>query len=196
MTIRLRNKSPCRAIRRGNTPLLFMLCCFVMLFSSGVRAGKIGGGIGILTLGGYEDLLVFYTPDKSHWILGYRHNSGTERFDDPWSGEGITDTTETMKGPIVYYLFSNQKPHSLYVAAAYYDWTLTEESLWSASSDTDSAMELFLGFGYFGWINDHIFYNAGLLLSTGTELKAEEEMYGNSTEGDGFDLQLMMGIAF
>ena len=183
--------------RRVNKRFLFMLLSVSMLLSPvEVKAGKVGGGIGILALGGYEDFLIFFTPDQSHWIFGYRHNSGTERFDDPWSGEGITDTTETMKGPVVYYLFSNEKPRSFYVAASYYDWTLTEKSLWTGSSDTDSANELFLGGGYFGWINDHFFYNIGLLLSTGTELKAEEEEFGNSTEGDGFDLQFMLGIAF
>lgn len=161
-----------------------------------VQAGenRVGVGLGIFTLAGYQDFQIIYHPDHSHWLYGYRYISGTERFEDPWTGNPLTDTTDTKSGPMVFYLFNNEADKTFYLGASLFKWSLTDTSLVTGESDTDSTVAPFFGGGYFGWLGTQGYYNIGVFLGLGAKLTTQTSV--STEEDEGVDLQMQIGIAF
>jgi len=157
--------------------------------------GKAGIGIGALTLGGYLDVQFVYKPYQSQWMYGFKHASGTETFDDPFTGNSLTDEDSTKTGIMGLYLFDKDAEGTFYAGVELLRWSLTLTSLNTGESDTDSTVAPFIGGGYFKWVGEQYFYDVGLLVALGKQLKVATSD-GNSTETSGIDIHAHVGIAF
>jgi hypothetical protein len=141
------------------------------------------------------DLTVSFIPPDSHWQFGYRYVRWTDTFDDPYTGRGLTRTTEDMQGPFVNYLFHPEENGTWYLGVSLLRWSRTEVSLVTDASSSDSVVAPFYGGGYTGHMGRHAYYNAGIFLSPGTELKTNTGVSSEESSG-GFDIQLQIGIVF
>jgi hypothetical protein len=141
------------------------------------------------------DLTVSFIPRDSHWQFGYRYVRWTDTFDDPYTGRGLTRTTDDMQGPFVNYLFHPEENGTWYLGMSLLRWSRTEASLVTGASSSDSVVAPFFGGGYTGHLGKHAYYNAGIFLSPGTELKTNTGVSSEESSG-GFDIQLQMGIVF
>jgi len=157
--------------------------------------GKAGIGIGALTLGGYVDFEYFYKPDQSRWMYGFKHASGTETFDDPYTGNSLTDEDDSKTGFMALYLLDKDAESTFYAGAELLHWSLTLTSLYTGESATDSTTTPFFGGGYFKWVDDKYFYDVGIMISLGKQLKVATSD-GNSTETTGLDVHAHVGLVF
>jgi len=169
-------------------PLLILL-----LSVTPAHADEFRMGLGIFNLVGGPDLQMSFRPNQSHWQFGFRHNRWVEEFEDPFTGRGFTENTTTMTGPIVCYLFNIEARKTYYLGVSMLQWSITEKSLRTGESDTDSVTAPFYGGGYTGRLGNSTYFNLGAFLSS-AELKVETSVSG--TETTGADLQLQLGIVF
>ncbi len=165
---------------------------FILLLSATpARADEFRFGLGIFNLAGGPDFQLNFRQENSHWQIGYRHNHWVETFEDPFTGRELTETTVTMTGPIVCYLFDIESKNTYYLGASLLQWTSTEKSLMTGESDTASVTAPFFGGGYMGQNGKSTYYNIGFFFS-GAELKTETSV--SSEETTGLDVQMQIGI--
>jgi hypothetical protein len=89
----------------------------------------------------------------------------------------------------------NEENGTWYLGVSLLRWSRTEVSLVTGASSSDSVVAPFFGGGYTGHLGKHAYYNAGIFLSPGTELKTNTGVSSEESSG-GFDIQLQMGILF
>ena len=163
-----------------------------------VRAGppelRVGLGIFFLATDGV-DLLVSCRPAGSHWQLGYRYVRYTDVFNDPYIGAELTRTTDTLQGPQVNYLFRPEETTSWYLGVSVLRWSRTERSTVTGASDTDAITAPFFGGGWTASLGKHAYFNIGMFLSPGAELKTDTGVSSEEQSG-GFDIQLQLGAVF
>jgi len=177
----------------------YCLACLFLFFLTSqqvfAEGGKTGIGIGALSLGGYVDIQFLYQPDpKRPWVFGLRYLSGTERFDDPFTGNPLSDDKHTLYGASAFYLFNSQKAANFYVGAGIYRQSLTVTSLVTGESNTDSAITPFIGGGYISSLGKRYYYNIGIMFGIGGALKTKTSV--TEDEETGIDPQLIIGINF
>lgn len=162
---------------------------------AGPQGGEIVLGIGALTIAGDLDLQVSYRLADSGWEFGYRALRTKEVADDPFTGDTLTRSVERLRGPLVNYRFTPERPGSLYVGAGYYEWTRSHYSAVAVRSGEDTTRALFVGIGYAGRFTTHLVYNLGLYiapqarLDTGADARREDDRFGA-------DLAVQLGFAF
>jgi hypothetical protein len=170
-----------------------ILLLILILPATLVHADEFRIGFGIFNLAGGPDIQMSFRPAQSHWQLGFRLNRWVDKFEDPFTGRELTENTTTMTGPMVCYLFNIEARKTYYVGVSMLQWSITEKSLRTGESDTDSVTAPFFGGGYTGRLGKSGYFNLGAFLSS-TELKTETSVSG--TETTGADLQLQLGIIF
>jgi hypothetical protein len=163
-----------------------------------VRAGppelRVGLGILFLATDGV-DLLVSYRPAGSSWQLGYRYVRYTDALNDPIIYAELTRTTDTMQGPQVNYLFRPEETTSWYLGISVLKWSRTEVSTVTGASDSASVTAPFFGGGWTAHLGKHAYFNIGIFLSPGAELKTDTGVSSEESSG-GFDIQLQLGLVF
>lgn len=163
-----------------------------------LRAGppelRVGLGIFFVAPDGV-DLFASYRPAGSRWQFGYRYVRWTDSFDDPFTGNALTETTDTMQGPQVNYLFTPEDTTSWYLGLSVLRWSRTEVSLMTGASDSDSVVAPFFGGGWTAHLGKLAYFNIGMFLSPGAELKTNTGVSSEEQSG-GFDIQLQLGVVF
>jgi hypothetical protein len=177
----------------------YSVACLFLFFLASQPAfseeTRTGIGLGALSLGGYVDLQLLYQPDpKSPWVIGLRYLSGTERFDDPFTGNALSDDEHTVYGLSAFYLFNPQKAANFYVGAGIYRQSLTVTSLVTGERSTDSAIAPYIGGGYISRLGSRYYYNIGVMLGLGSTLKTKTSV--TEDEETGIDPQLIIGVNF
>lgn len=142
------------------------------------------------------DFQINYREAQSHWQYGLRYQRWSETFHDPYTGNVHSKTTDTLIGPVVYYLFQNESRHSAYVGASLLNWTRTETPLAVAgASASGSTTDFYFGGGYMGRFGEMGYYNAGIFISPTAEMKTQIAI--SETEDSGhFDIQLQVGLVW
>ena len=162
----------------------------LLLPATPAHTNEFAVGLGVMTLEGGTDFHVSYRLDQSHWQFGYRHIQWTDRWEwDP----SKTESTTTMTGPIVCYLFDIESSKTFYFGVSQLRWSNKLKSHMPDESDTDSVTAPFFGGGHIWRVGKLAYYKIGLFTS-GATLKTETSV--SSEETDGLDLQLQMGIVF
>lgn len=164
---------------------------FVLLLSlnNAVLADEFTVALGVFNLASNgSDFQVSYRMDQSHWQYGYRYARWTDTSSDPFTGQDLTNTTQTLQGPVVNYLFKNESRHTPYVGVSLLNWSQTETPLaLPGPSDTASTTDLYFGgSGY---------YNAGIYLSPTAKMKTQTAISSSDQSGN-FDIQLQAGLAW
>jgi hypothetical protein len=161
-----------------------------------VRAQEFRAGIGVYILAKDGlDLQVGYRPKQSHWQFGYRYVQWTDKFEDPFTDRRLTETTQSMTGPLVAYLFRPESRGTWYVGASVLQWSKRERSLITGEVDRASTTAPFVGGGYTRAPGKHFYFNLGLYLSPGTKLSTRTSVSSEEDSG-AFDIQIQMGVAF
>jgi hypothetical protein len=151
-------------------------------------------GFGIFFVAGV-DLWAGFIPKNSRWQFGWRYVRWNDQFEDPYTGRGLTDTTETMQGLQVNYLFRPEKRGTWYLGASALRWSRTETSDVTGVSDSASVVAPFLGGGYTRRLGRHAYCNGGIFLSPGTTLETDTGVSSDEASG-GFDIQIQLGVTF
>jgi hypothetical protein len=161
------------------------------LAAPAAQAGEIGAAIGVFTFSDGLDLQVNYRPERSPWQLGYRFVRSTEGFE--FAGRNLTETTTTLTGPLVNYLFRPEGRGSWYVGVALLHWTQEEKSVRTGTRDKASTFAPFFGGGYRRRLSGSLYYNVGIYLSP-AELATQTA--DSTEESTGADIQVQLGILF
>ncbi len=142
------------------------------------------------------DFQASYREGQSHWQYGYRYVQWTDTFHDPFTGRAHSDTTETLTGPVVNYLFWNESRHTPYAGVAVLKWTRTETPLLVvAPSSTQATTDLYFGGGFRGRFGEMGYYNAGMYLSPTPHLATQTAITASEQSGN-FDIQLQLGLSW
>jgi hypothetical protein len=155
-------------------------------------AGEFRVGIGAMMF--FEDgldLHISYRPERSAWQYGLRYLRYTEEFD--YGGVTLSETTYTLYGPTLSYLFSPESRHSWYLGASVYYWEQLEKSTRTGTRGKDSTTTVFFGGGRTGKIGEKGFYDLGILLTPKT---LSTQTADGSEESSGVDIRLQLGFAF
>ena len=173
-----------------------VLPLFALLLASPAQAAEFRIGIGafILAQNG-ADFQFSIRPDQSHWMYGYRFIRWTDTFEDPYTGRGLTESTETKTGPLVCYLFNIENDGTFYLGASLLQWSRTEKSTVTGESDSASTTALFWGGGYTARLGSLVYYNIGIFISPGTSLSTHTSVSSEDDSG-AFDIQAQLGIFF
>jgi hypothetical protein len=161
------------------------------LASAPVQADDVRLAVGALTFVPGLDLHLTYRAEESHWQFGLR----AVRFSDEFQfyGESLTETTTTMVGPTLNYLFTPHAQGSWYLGTSLLYWGQREKSLRTGTIAEDSALAPFFGAGYTGRLGKTGFYNMGLFISP---VELTTQTADSMTTGNGADVQLQLGAAF
>jgi hypothetical protein len=151
-------------------------------------------GLGVFFVAG-SDLWIGFLPRNSRWQFGYRYVSWTDNFNDPYTNNELTETTETMQGPQVNYLFRPEKRGSWYVGSSVMQWSKTEAANLNGVSDSVEVVAPFIGGGYTRHLGKHGYYNAAMFLAPWAELNTDTGVSSEQSSG-GFDIQLQIGASF
>lgn len=176
--------------------LIFITCLLVPLGAL-AETGSLRIGIGIFTLAkDGADVLLNYQPDGSHYRIGATYKRWSDIFQDPFSGQQHSKTTETKAGLVVDYLFHPETDRSFFVGGGLLNWSRTETPLLvNAPSGTNSTLDPYIGGGYTGNLGEHGFYNLGMYLSPTAQLSTQTTISSEESSG-GFDIQLQIGLKF
>jgi hypothetical protein len=175
---------------------ILMPALALALAASPLWAGQVMVGVGVFTLvEDGVDLQLSYRPERSHFMYGYKYTRWTDRFDDPFTGRGLTKTTSTLTGPTVSYLFRPEWRGTAYLGVSLLRWSKTERSLITGEAGSDSTTAPFFGGGFTGRMGEYFYYNVGLFLSPGAKLSTKTSVSSEEDSG-GFDVQLHLGMAF
>lgn len=157
--------------------------------------GEMVVGIGLLSLAGDIDLQGSYRPGGSPRWFGYRHLRTKETADDPFTGNLLTKTVETISGPFVNYRFPSAPDARRYVGVGIYEWKKSHASSVAGRLGEDSTTAPFIGGGYAGRLGGSGRFNLGLYVSpfaepeTGATARIDEDEIG-------VDLVLQLGLGF
>jgi hypothetical protein len=156
--------------------------------------GEFRLGVGVFFIAGV-DLWAGYLWKNSHWQVGYRYVRWTDTFEDPYTGRDLTDTTETLHGPQVNYLFRPGRPGTWYVGASLMEWSKTESAMLNGVSDSDSVVAPFFGGGYTRRFAKHFYCNVAMFIGPGANLETDTGVSSEEASG-GFDIQVQIGASF
>ena len=158
---------------------------------------EIGIELGIFTLLG-ADFQLYYRLSESPWLYGYKYAKWTEE-----NPSGITvpyETTTTITGPFVRYLFNPRAEQTWYLGASLLrrsQEVTCQEFDYLVNSDKDTNTGLYIGGGIMGWRTKSIYYNIGLLTSLGSSVKSSLDTGCVSEEGSGeSDVNAAFGFVF
>lgn len=173
--------------------LITVVAALVLPAAAAGAPGEVRLAVGAFILDGGTDLQINYRAYDSHWMIGYRYVRWVEEWED-WFGGGVTDeTTSTMSGPVICYLFDTRSPGTWYVGASLLQWTARLESFDTGEVDSDSVTAPFFGGGYMGDFAGGGYYNLGMFFS-GAKIKNETTY--SMEEGNGLDVQAQVGFVF
>jgi len=141
------------------------------------------------------DLMASVVPKNARWQFGYRYLRWTDTFHDPYTGNELTEATETLHGPQVNYLFRPHKRGTPYVGMSVLQWLRTERSTITGASSSDSVVAPFFGGGYTRRLGRHVYFNAAMFVGVGARLDTDTGVSSEESSG-GFDIQLQMGAVF
>jgi len=89
---------------RWKSSLILLLVSVLNSHAALAEERRVGVGLGVLTLAKYVDIQFLYQPDSQrHWMYVFRYLGGTDTFNDPFTGNALTDDEETLFGPTAYY---------------------------------------------------------------------------------------------
>lgn len=172
------------------------LVLFSLLSPTLALAGEFRAGAGLFMLAPKgTDLQVGYQVGRSPWVLGFRHAQWTDTFHDPFTGRALSDTTTSLTGPCLSYLFRPDARGSWYLEGTLYRWRKRETSLVFGDSHTDATTAPAFGGGYTHAIGRWFYWNAGLVLSPGTKLNTQTST-GSEEDSGTFDFQIQVGVRF
>lgn len=141
------------------------------------------------------DFALGYRPGGSHWFLGLRYVSWIDTFSDPFTGNELTETTNTMGGGFVDYLFDAQSGMGWYVGLEVLRWSKSEHSLMTGETGSDEVVAPFFGGGYMWGFGEHFYADAGMFLAPGAQLSTSTSVSSEEDSG-GFDIRLQVGFRF
>ncbi len=142
-----------------------------------------------------RDLQVGFLPKNSHWQIGYRYVRWTDTFEDPYTEHELTETTETLHGPLVNYFFRPHKRGTWYVGLSVFSWSRNEVSTVTGASDSASILSAFVGGGYTRRMGKHAYFNTAVFIAPWVELKTSTGVSSEDSSG-AFDVQLQIGAVF
>jgi hypothetical protein len=151
-------------------------------------------GLGVFVFAGM-DLWAGFIPRDSRWQVGYRYARWTDQFEDPYTGSELTETTETVQGPQVNYLFRPEKRGTWYLGMPLLRWSKTETARMNGVTDSESVVAPFVGGGYTRRLGRHGYWNGAMFLAPWAELKTDTGVSSEESSG-GFDIQLQIGASF
>lgn len=151
-------------------------------------------GVGVFVFAGL-DFWAGYLPKESGWQFGYRFVRWTDSFEDPYTGNELTETTETLQGGQVNYLFRPEKRGTWYVGASLMQWSKTEYATMNGVSDTTGVFAPFLGGGYTRHLGTHAYWNTAMFLAPWADLSTDTGVSSEDSSG-GFDIQIQLGASF
>lgn len=155
---------------------------------------RIGLGFFMLTDDG-ADWAISYRPAEWHWQIGYHYASWRDRFNDPFTGQSITETTYSLQGPQLNYLFHPDQEATWYVGVSLLVYKIKDKSMLSGKSDADSTNAPAYGGGYTGYFGKHVYYNMGAFLAPGVTTETKTSTSYRKETGL-FDVQLQIGVTF
>lgn len=163
-------------------------------FAPAARGAEIVIGAGLVATG--LGARVHFRPEHSHWQFGYEYGRMPgHTSDDPITGRPLTREVESLTGPFVHFQFHPDARHGGYLGVSVLRWSRTETSLTKGDRSVQSTTDPYFGGGYFARGGKHFFFNAGLFVAPGAEIKTETST--SSTESSGnFDIQIALGAAF
>lgn len=169
-----------------------VIALLLTLAASPSRAGEFRVGIGAMMFAeDGVDLQVSYRPERSKWQYGLRYLRYTEEWD--FGGAILSETTTTLYGPTLNYLFNPESRHSWYLGASVYYWEQLEWSTRTGTRGKDSTTTVFFGGGRTGKIGENGFYDLGIFL---TPVTLSTETADSTEERSGVDIRLQIGFAF
>lgn len=177
--------------------LKILLTSLLMLHSTGGLAEGIRVAVGLFSLAkDGADIQINFRPAQSHYQFGYKYTRWTDVFHDPFTGRALTETTQSMSGPILNYLFHPESDSSYYIGASLLNWSRTEKALLiTTPAGSASTTDLYFGGGYTGSIGEFGYYNLGMYLSPSAKLNTQTTVSSEESSG-GFDIQIQAGLAF
>ncbi len=177
--------------------LTLIAASMLLLLSTSAQAAGLQIGIGVFALAqDGADLQISYRPPQSHYRFGFRYVRWTDVFNDPFTGNAHSKTTNTLAGPQLVYLFRPEADSGFYAGGELLKWTRTETPLLIVSpSDSRSRTDLYFGGGYSGLIGKNFFYNLGMFIAPQAELNTQTAISSEESGGN-FDVQLQAGMAF
>lgn len=176
--------------------LIYITCLLVPLRALAETENLwIGVGVFALAKDGADFQVSFRLPENPYQI-GYQYVRWTDVFHDPFTNRALTETTQSMEGPILNYMFQPKADRSFYAGVSLLNWSRTEKALLiSTPSGSASTTDLYFGGGYTGSIGDFGYFNLGMYLSPSAKLNTQTTVSSEESSG-GFDIQLQAGLAF
>jgi len=162
--------------------------------SEALARSEMGIEIGMFTFWG-SDFQLYYRSNKSPWLIGYKSAKWTES--SYLFGSKSKETTYTVTGPFIRYLFSTEADKTWYLGASMLKESMEVNCLTIGlvDSDKDSSTSPYIGGGKMGRRGKSLYYNIGFLLSPGASLSTQTT--GCMTKLDGLvDVNFAIGFVF
>jgi hypothetical protein len=161
-----------------------------------LQAQEFRAGVGLFTLGKEGlDLQMDVRPKLSHWQVGIKYVHWMDTSRDPFTGRKLTETTQTKVGPFVNYLFRPDSWGTWYLGGSVLRWSKAEQSMYTGEVGKASTTSPYVGGGFTGSMGRHFYFNMGLFLSPGAQLKTQTSVSSEQDSG-GFDIQIQVGAKF
>jgi hypothetical protein len=151
-------------------------------------------GLGVFFVAG-TDLWAGFLPRNSRWQFGYRYVLWNDTFEDPYTGRELTETTESLQGPQVNFLFRPEKRGTWYLGTSALQWSKSETAKANGVTDSASVTSLFLGGGYTHRLGKHVYWSGAMFLAPWADLSTDTGASSDESSG-GFDVQIQIGGAF
>lgn len=169
----------------------------LLLLAGHAQAAGMQIGIGVFALArNGADIQIDYRVPHSPYQVGFRYVRWTDVFHDPFTGRAHSETTQSMSGPMLKYLFQPDAAASYYAGLSFLQWSRTEVPLAiTAAAGSASTTDIYFGGGYSGTVGQFGYYNLGLFISPSSELNTQTAISSEQSSGN-FDIQLQAGLAF
>jgi len=142
---------------------------------------QLGLETGIFLLFGQPDFQLSYRPARSNWIFGYRFfqfEADTDLF-----GQDVDESTSTIAGLNVRYVFSDRPDVDFFAGAALYERELEVEcTIGSTLRRDDSDSSLFAGGGMIFDTSERVKLNLTLMFPLGGSLSVDAGRCGQVTD--------------
>ena len=155
---------------------------------------EMGVEVGMLTFWG-SDFQLYYQSNESPWLIGFKSAKWTES--SYLFGSKSKDTTYTVTGPFMRYLFSPKADKTWYLGASMLKESMEVNCLTIGlvDSDKDSSTSSYIGGGKMGRRGKSLYYNIGFLLSPWASLSTQTA--GCMDKLDGLvDVNFAIGFVF
>ncbi len=172
-----------------------LVLLLIQTFQANAAGIQIGVGVFALAKNG-ADIQVTYRQPQSHFQVGYKYARWTDVFHDPFTGRALTETTQSLSGPLVNYLLHPEADGSYYFGVSLLNWSRTEKALLiTTPPGSASTTDLYFGGGYTKYLGQFGYYNLGMYLSPTAKLYTQTAVSSEESSG-GFDIQIQVGFAF